>query len=141
MKWLNILHTNSYCYVKLDLYRGVINMQKFTLSKYIVEPEDKIAKRIIYNDQNTVAFILNIATGQSLPTHTHFDCTVLLQVLKGNADVNVNNEPVAMSENELIQLDGAEEMSVDNTGESTLVLYVTISPLPPSEKYTTDADI
>lgn len=32
-------------------------------------------------------------------------------------------------------------MSVDNTGESTLVLYVTISPLPTSEKYTMDADI
>lgn len=77
-------------------------MRKFTLDKYIVEPEEKIAKRIIYNDKNTVAFILNIAAGQSLPTHIHFDCTVLLQVLKGNADVNVNGEPVAISENELI---------------------------------------
>ncbi|MFW6287728.1 MAG: cupin domain-containing protein [bacterium] len=116
-------------------------MQKYTLDKYMVEPEGKIAKRIIYNDENTVAFILNIAAGESLPTHTHFDCTVLLQVVKGKAEVLVDGKPVDASQNDLIQLDGPEEMSVNNTGEETLVLYVTISPLPPSEKYTVDADI
>ncbi len=116
-------------------------MQKFSLNDYIVEPEGKIAKRIVYSDQNTVAFVLNIAVDQSLPNHTHFDCTVLLQVLKGEAVVNVNDEPVPMSENELMEIDGAEKMSVDNNGDNTLVLYVTISPLPPSDKYTVDVDM
>lgn len=116
-------------------------MKKYSLNSYIVEPDGKIAKRIIYNDKNTVAFILNIAAGQALPPHTHFDCTVLLQVLKGEAVVNVDGEPVPVGEKELLQLDGPEEMSVDNTGANKLVLYVTISPLPPSEKYTVDVDI
>ncbi|MFW5976397.1 MAG: cupin domain-containing protein [Bacillota bacterium] len=116
-------------------------MQKFSLKDFILEPEDKIAKRVIYHDDKTLAFILNIATDESLPDHTHFDCTVLLQVMDGEGRVNVDGEKVYLSKHDLLQLDGAEKMSVDNTGEKTLVLYVTISPLPPSEKYRVDADL
>ncbi|MFW5787961.1 MAG: cupin domain-containing protein [Halanaerobiales bacterium] len=116
-------------------------MKKFSLDNYIVEPEEKVAKRVIYSDDNTLAFMLNIAPGQSLPDHTHFDCTVLLQVLRGQARVNVDEKPVLMEEKELIKIDGPETMSVDNTGQDTLVLYVTISPLPPAEKFAVDADI
>lgn len=116
-------------------------MKKFSLSDYIVEPEDKIAKRVIYNDKNTLAFVLNIAAGESLPDHTHFDSTVLLQVIEGKAQVNVDDKPVAMEQRELIQIDGPEKMSVDNIGNNTLILYVTISPLPPEERYSVDADL
>ncbi|MFW6006882.1 MAG: cupin domain-containing protein [Bacillota bacterium] len=116
-------------------------MQKFNLKNYVMKPEDKIAKRVIYHDDNTLAFILNIASGESLPEHTHFDCTVLLQVMKGKCMVNVDEKKVSLSRDDLIQIDGPEKMSVDNTGKETLVLYVTISPLPPEEKYRVDADI
>jgi quercetin dioxygenase-like cupin family protein len=109
-------------------------MQKFSLSDYMVEPKEKVAKRIIYNDENSLAFILNIAVGKSLPNHTHFDSTVLVQVIEGKAEVDVDGEPVSMNENDLLQLDGPEEMSIDNNGQKTLVLYVTISPKPPKEK-------
>ena len=46
-----------------------------------------------------------------------------------------------MNENDLLQIDGPEEISVDNTGQNTLVLYVTISPIPPSEDYSIDVDL
>ncbi len=115
-------------------------MQYFKLSNYIVEPEMKIAKRIIFSDENTVAFILNIAEGESLPEHTHFNCTVLLKVIKGQADVLADGEPVAIDQGNLLQLDGAEKMSVTNTGLETLILYVTISPLPPSKNYIENVD-
>ncbi|MFW6389989.1 MAG: cupin domain-containing protein, partial [Halanaerobiales bacterium] len=82
----------------------------------------------------------NIAQEKSLPEHTHFDCTVFIQIISGKAEVNVDDEVIAMVENDLLQVDGDETMSVDNIGSTTLVLYVTISPLPPSEKYTENAD-
>lgn len=116
-------------------------MKKFELSNYIVEPAGKLAKRMIYKDQSVIAFILNIAKDQSLPSHTHFDCTVLLQVLIGKANLNVDGKTVPMEQQELIQLDGPETMSVDNVGSETLVLYVSISPAPPSEKYAVDVDL
>lgn len=115
-------------------------MQKFNLNEYKVEPDNKVAKRVIYHDEQALAFVLNIATGQSLPTHTHYDSTVLLQVLTGKADVKINGEPEPVTAGDLLQIDGPEEMAVDNTGSDTLRLYVTISPTPTDDKYKTDAD-
>ncbi|MFW6238981.1 MAG: cupin domain-containing protein [Halanaerobiales bacterium] len=116
-------------------------MEKYSLENYREEPDKKVVKRVIYSDQKTLAFVLNIASGESLPPHTHFDCTVLLQVLAGRGKVIVDGEDVPVKEGDLIQLQGDEEMSVDSTGEETLVLYVTISPLPPEERYAVDADL
>ena len=116
-------------------------MKKFDINDYIVEPEEKVAKRVIYNDENTLAFVLNIASGESLPEHTHFDSTVLVQVIKGKAKVNIDNKNVNLGENGLIKIDGPEKMSIDNIGQEILVLYVTISPLPPEARYAEDADL
>ncbi|MEJ6950003.1 cupin domain-containing protein [Natronospora cellulosivora (SeqCode)] len=115
-------------------------MKKYSLEKYLLDPGQKIAKRIVYTDDNVLAFVLNIASEESLPKHTHFDSTVLLQVLSGKGNVVVDGKTVSVVENDLVQLDGPEEMSVDNTGDKTLSLYVSISPIPPSDKYTVDVD-
>lgn len=116
-------------------------MNKFALSNYIVEPKGKLAKRMIYKDKNVIAFVLTIAKGESLPPHTHFKCTVLIQVITGKANVSADGQTLSLGEKELVQLDGPEKMSVDNAGEETLVLYVSISPLPPAEGYSVDVDL
>lgn len=53
----------------------------------------------------------------------------------------VNDETVLIDNEDLVQLDGPENMSVENNGDETLTLYVTISPAPPSEKYAIDVDM
>ncbi|WP_408956551.1 cupin domain-containing protein [Natroniella sp. ANB-PHB2] len=116
-------------------------MEKFKISDYIVEPKGKVAKRMIYKDENVISFILNISKGESLPNHTHFDSTVLLQVIQGSANLKVDDKTSPIQENDLIQLDGPESMSVENNDNEILILYVTISPAPPSEKYSVDVDL
>lgn len=116
-------------------------MNKFRLADYKVEPDNKVAKRVIFNDGQTLAFILNIAEGEQLPPHTHFASTVLLQILKGEAEVLIDDKSVRATKDDLIQIDGQEEMIVNNLCQETLELYVTISPTPPSEKYIVDANL
>lgn len=116
-------------------------MNTYQFQDYIVEPQGKLSKRMIHKDSNVIAFVLNIAQGQSLPPHTHFESTLLINVMAGSGTLHVNDQASPMEENQLFQLDGPEKMSVDNTGNKTLVLYVTISPNPPSEKYSVDADM
>ena len=116
-------------------------MNKFRLDDYKVEPDNKVAKRVIFNDGQSLAFILNIAEGEELPPHTHYESTVLLQVLNGEADVIIDGETVNVDVDDLVQIDGQEEMRVNNIGQETLELYVTISPTPPDEKYTVDANL
>lgn len=115
-------------------------MEKFNLNNYTKVPEKNVAKRVIYSDKNTLAFVLNISPGESLPDHTHYDSTVLLQVINGKARLIVAEETINIQKNDLIKIDGSETMSVDNIGSENLVLYVTISPLPADEKYAQNAD-
>lgn len=115
-------------------------MNKFVFDDYFVEPQGKIAKRMIFKSENIIAFVLNIAKGEILPGHTHLQSTLLLQVMKGSAQVVTDGKETPLQEGELIQVDGQESMQVINAGEDTLRLYVTISPIG-SEAFATDADI
>lgn len=116
-------------------------MNKFRLDDYKIEPENKVAKRVIFNDGQTIAFILNISEGEQLPPHTHYESTVMLQILKGKAEVIIDGNSVLAAIGDLIQIDGQEEMRVNNIGQKTLELYVTIAPTPSDEKYTVDANL
>ncbi len=116
-------------------------MEKFNLDDYITVAEKSVAKRVIYSDENTLAFVLNISPGESLPEHTHYDSTVLLNVVSGMARLIVDEQSYNIQENDLIKIDGPETMEVHNTGGESLVLYVTISPLPSDEKYAKNVDL
>lgn len=104
-------------------------MQKFNFEEFIVNPKNKIAKRIIFKNEHVIAFVLNIAQGAALPGHTHEDSALLVQILRGNADFIIDdNTVIPLKTGEIIEVDGREKMQVDNTGMNTLSIFVTISP-------------
>ncbi len=115
-------------------------MNKFIFNDYFYNPERKIAKRMLFKSDNVIAFVLNIAKGETLPSHTHLQSTLLLQVMAGKAKVITDGNETVLQVGELMQVDGQESMQVINTGDDVLRLYVTISPIG-SEAFATDADI
>jgi quercetin dioxygenase-like cupin family protein len=120
--------------------KGGSTMKKFTFQDYFHNPEGKIAKRMIFKSDNVITFVLNIAKGEILPSHTHLDSTLFLQVMDGEANVITDGNETLLQAGELIQVDGQESLQVINTGEDILRLYVTISPMG-SEAFATDADV
>lgn len=115
-------------------------MNKFVFNDYYVEPEGKIAKRMLFKSNNVIAFVLNIANGEILPGHTHLESTLFLQVMEGKAKVITDGKETLLQAGELMQVDGRESVQVINIGEKVLRLYVTISPIG-SEAFATDANI
>lgn len=115
-------------------------MNKFVFKDYFHDPESKIAKRMLYKSDNVIAFILNIATGEMLPAHTHVESTLLLQILDGEANVVTDGKETPLRTGELIQVDGQESMQVYNTGDVILRLLVSISPIG-MDAFAHDADI
>lgn len=115
-------------------------MNKYSFKDYFHEPQGKIAKRMIYKSDDVIAFVLNIAKGEILPGHTHLETTLFLQVLDGNANVVTDGKETPLGVGELMQVDGKESLQVINTGEGTLRLFVTISPMG-SEAFANDADV
>lgn len=115
-------------------------MNKFVFDDYFIEPEKKIAKRMIFKSDNVIAFVLNIAPGEILPGHTHLQSTLFLQVIKGNALVVTDAKETPLEVGQLIQVDGQESLQVTNVGKDVLRLFVTISPMG-LEAFATNADI
>lgn len=115
-------------------------MNKYVFKDYFHEPEDKIAKRMLFKSDNVIAFVLNIARGEVLPGHTHLDSTLFLQVMDGTAKVITDGKETLLQPGELMQVDGQESLQAINTGEEVLRLFVTISPMG-SEAFATDANV
>ena len=116
-------------------------MKKFNLSDYKVQPQGKLSKRVIFQDNNVLAFILNFAPGAVLPNHTHFTSTLLMKVMQGTANVTIEGQIVPVTEGDLLQIEGSENMSVENTGNGKLELYITLSPTPTAVDYAKDVDM
>lgn len=115
-------------------------MIKYSFNDYFIEPEGKIAKRMLFKSDDVIAFVLNIAKGEILPGHTHLESTLFLQVMKGNAKVVTDGKETLLQVGELMQVDGQESLQVINIGEEVLRLYVTISPMG-SDVFATDANV
>lgn len=115
-------------------------MKKFLFEDYFHEPDGKIAKRMLYKNDNIIAFVLNIAKDEVLPAHTHLESTLLLQVMDGQAKVITDGNETALQVGELMEVDGQESLQVINAGEGVLRLFVTISPMG-SEAFATDANV
>lgn len=115
-------------------------MKKFVFKDYFHEPEEKIAKRMLFKSDDVIAFVLNIAKGEILPGHTHMESTLFLQVMEGSAKVVTDGNETPLQVGELMQVDGPESLQVINVGGDVLRLYVTISPMG-SEAFATDANV
>lgn len=115
-------------------------MNKYVFNDYFENPEEKIAKRMLFKSDNVIAFVLNISKGEILPGHTHLESTLFLQVMDGNAKVVTDGKETSLHVGELMQVDGQESLQVINTGDDVLRLYVTISPMG-SEAFATDANV
>ena len=115
-------------------------MNKYSFKDYFHEPEGKIAKRMLYRNDDVIAFVLNIAEGEILPVHTHMESTLFIQVMEGSAKVVTDGKETPLAVGELMQVDGQESLQVFNTGKQVLRLFVTISPMG-SEAFATDANV
>jgi quercetin dioxygenase-like cupin family protein len=85
-------------------------------------------KRMVRESPHALVFVLNFEPGQSLPAHSHADSEVVLTVLSGEAHATVDGRVQPIRAGTLLQCDGKETLSVENTGASRLSLLVFLYP-------------
>lgn len=113
-------------------------MEIANLADKIVFVEQPFAKRVIYQDDNIVTFVLNFKPGQALPPHTHYDSTVVIYVQAGAGELTADDRIVSIQPGNIISLRGNEKLSVKNTGQENLTLYVNMAPRPADNRYNVD---
>lgn len=93
---------------------------------------EKFTKRVLFQKDESVAFVLNFMPGQALPPHKHPGSVVYLLVLEGEGTMTVDGVRTAVSKDDAVCCEGQEQFSFENTGSGPACLYVVLNKLPDS---------
>ncbi|WP_066371950.1 cupin domain-containing protein [Neobacillus fumarioli] len=104
-------------------------MEKKSIKAYQEFSEKRFTKRVIFNNGNSTAFVLNFLPGQMLPAHKHPDAEVYLFVVSGKGTMIIDGRELEVTETDLIHTSGDEELSFFNTSNDGVSLYVVLNKL------------
>lgn len=96
--------------------------------------EDQLTKRIIFDNEQILSFVLNLKKGQTLPAHKHENSAVVLNVLQGKGEVQINDEVQKIQKGSAALANGKDEFGIPSV-EEDLSLFVSISPKPNNTKF------
>lgn len=104
-------------------------MDKQSIKTFQEFNEDKFTKRVIFNNGNSTAFVLNFLPGQKLPAHKHPGAEVYLFVVSGNGTMIIDGKETDVTETDVIHTSDEEELSFANTSSDRVSLYVVLNKL------------
>ncbi|CRK83119.1 cupin domain-containing protein [Neobacillus massiliamazoniensis] len=104
-------------------------MERQSIKTYQEFNEEKFTKRVIFNNGNSTAFVLNFLPGQTLPAHKHPGAEVYLLVVSGNGTIIIDGSESEVTETDLIHTGEDEELSFANTSNDRVSLYVVLNKL------------
>ncbi|OBZ15578.1 cupin [Bacillus sp. FJAT-27264] len=105
-------------------------MQKLLLSEAIQYQEGRFTKRTLFQEGESIVFVLNFLPGQQLPSHTHPGTDVYILVLDGTGTVTVDEVDKEVTKGEVIHIGGEETFSFHNSGEIPSSLHVVLCKIP-----------
>lgn len=105
-------------------------MEKKNVQDVMQYQEERFTKKIIFQQGESVVFVLNFMPGQKLPVHKHPGADVYIMALKGNGTIHVNEVEQPFAEGETIYINGDESFAYTNDSTSPSSLHVVLSKLP-----------
>lgn len=96
--------------------------------------DQRLTKRVLFNEEGHAVFVLNFNPGQELPPHKHPGAALFILVLTGSGTVIVDGKETAVSQHDAIYCSGEELFSFRNTGPEPVSLYVCLVNVP-DERY------
>jgi quercetin dioxygenase-like cupin family protein len=100
------------------------------LADKTVFSDKTFTKRVLFNEDKVLNFVLNLKPGQTLPPHTHESSELIVHVITGEGDVTVDKNVHKVSGGDVLFCKGEEVFSVKNTGEADMSCFVIIAPNP-----------
>ena len=100
------------------------------ISEKIVYSEEKFTKRVLFNENKILNFVLNFKPGQGVPPHNHEQSDLLIHVLVGEGEMGVDGTMNKITEGDVIHCKGTEVFSLKNTGDKDMSCFVILAPNP-----------
>lgn len=105
-------------------------MEKKSIADVMQYQEERFTKKILFQQGESVVFVLNFMPGQELPVHKHPGADVYILACKGDGAIHVNEAEQPFLEGETIYIAGDEAFAYTNNSSSPSSLYVVLSKLP-----------
>lgn len=109
-------------------------MNHINLEEKMVFKDTQLTKKIVFNDDDVLGFVLNLKKGQTLPFHKHEESALTLLVLQGRAELQVGNEIQEIHKGSAVVAKGSEEFGIPKV-EEDISLFVTLTPKPKDPKF------
>ncbi len=100
------------------------------ISDKIVYMDDKLTKRILFNETRVLNFVLNFRPGQGVPPHNHEQSDLVIHVLVGQGEMGVDGIIHEINQGDVIHCKGTEVFSLTNTGNKDMSCFVILAPNP-----------
>ena len=108
-------------------------MQMQSVKAYQEYSEEKFTKRVVFNNDDSTAFVLNFMPGQKLPAHKHPGAEVYLFVMNGMGTFIIDGKETEVKGADLIHTSDQEELAFTNSGSEPVSLYVVLNKVPNQE--------
>ncbi|HAV20316.1 MAG TPA: cupin [Firmicutes bacterium] len=109
-------------------------MDQKEIKSFIEFNHEHLTKKIIYQDEYLLTFMLNLKPGQTLPRHGHEGGTLIVEVIQGLGVIAINDAKQILQARQLFFLLGKDMLEVPEVVEN-LSLLVTIAPNPSNPIY------
>ena len=100
------------------------------ISEKIVYSDEKLTKRVIFNENRVLSFVLNFKPGQGVPPHNHEQSDLIIHVLVGAGEMGVDGIMNEITQGDIIHCKGTEVFSLKNTGDKEMSCFVILAPNP-----------
>lgn len=100
----------------------------------IVFTDKTFTKRVLFAANDVLAFVLNMKRGHVLPVHKHENSSLVMIVLSGSGEIQINDEVEKLTKGSVVYAKGEDDFSIPSVTED-MTLYVTISPNPSNQLY------
>lgn len=96
----------------------------------IVYSDEKLTKKVLFNENRVLNFVLNFKPGQGVPPHNHEQSDLIIHVLVGEGELVVDGNTNKVSQGDVIYCKGCEIFSLKNTGDKNMSCFVILAPNP-----------
>jgi len=100
------------------------------ISEKIVYSEEIFTKKIIFNENKVLSFVLNFKPGQGVPAHNHEQSDLIIHVLAGTGEMSVDGIPNKITQGDVIHCKGTEVFSLTNNSDKDMSCFVILAPNP-----------
>jgi quercetin dioxygenase-like cupin family protein len=100
------------------------------ISEKMVYMDNTLTKRILFNEDKVLSFVLNFRPGQGVPPHNHEESDLIVNVLVGEGEMVVDGKSNRVVQGDIIYCVGAEVFSITNNSDKDMSCLVILAPNP-----------